>query len=82
MKCLVRDFLPAVLGDVRGPLDAVVAHLADEVEQVLRGEGRRAHHQLVQDAPEGPLRAERGFQCCWHWKQSAEQKQNKCLSIC
>ena len=39
-----------------GPLDAVVAHLADEVEQVLRGERRRPHHQLVQDASEGPLR--------------------------
>ena len=48
--------LPAVLGDVRGPLDAVVPHLADEVQQVLRGEGRRSHHQLVQDAAEGPLR--------------------------
>ena len=32
-----------------------MAHLADEVEQVLRGEGRRSHHQLVQDAPQGPL---------------------------
>ena len=64
-KCLVHDFLPAVLGDVRGPLDAVVPHLADEVEQVLRGEGRRAHHQLVEDAPEGPLSkgVPRLFQC-------------------
>ena len=44
-----------MLGDVRGPIDAVVPDLADEVEQVLRGEGRRPHHQLVQDAPEGPL---------------------------
>ena len=46
--------VPGHAAEVRRPLHALIPDLLDQLEQGGGGEGGHAHHQLVDDAAQGP----------------------------